>query len=69
MGSKFTFAGMSEANTEPDFVYRSEWEKISHQKSIAIIEILQGLNVWQAKKILEGIPYGLEANAIISLQS
>ena len=60
---------MSETNTKTDFTYQSEWEKIQHEKSIAIIEVLQGLNVWQAKKIIEGINYGIEANAIVNLES
>jgi len=44
----------------------SEWEKISYEKISGIYKILEGLNVWQAKKIIEKLNYTIESNAILS---
>ena len=45
--------------------HKSEWEKISYEKTTEIFKILSGLNVWQAKKIIEGLMYTIEKNAIL----
>jgi hypothetical protein len=48
------------------YLHKSEWEKISYEKTSEIFKILSGLNVWQAKKIIEGLGYTIEKNSIIS---
>ena len=52
---------MSEANNQ----LTNECEKIVHEKSCAIMDILDGLNVYQAKQIIMKLNYSIEASSII----
>ncbi len=44
----------------------NKWPEIQQQKCKAIFKILKGLNVYQAKKVLDAMTYNIESNAIIN---
>lgn len=52
---------MSEANNQ----FISEWQKIMHEKSCAIMAILDGLNLYEAKQIIKKLDYSIEATALV----
>ena len=45
--------------------FRNEWEKTCYEKTSAIYKILKGLNVYEAKIVLEKMNYAIDSNAII----
>ena len=47
----------------------TEWEKIVNDKVYQILKILEGLNVYEAKKVIEALDYGIERSSIINLES
>ena len=47
----------------------TEWEIIVNDKVYQILKILEGLNVWQAKKVIHECDSGIEANALVCLES
>ena len=47
----------------------NEFENVLAEKTNQILKILEGLNVYQAKKIIESIIYGVERNSLVHLES
>jgi len=47
----------------------TEWEKTVNDKVCQILKVLEGLNVYEAKKVIEALGYGIERNSIINLKS
>ena len=48
------------------YQFRNKWEKTSIEKVSAMYKILEGLNVRQAKGILEDLSNAIDKNAVLS---